>query len=113
MVQDNSTSSEFYLSTLKDGRCGGWGISEMEYVNGIDPSDEIDWSIVKERSTLWAINIPSETEWCTEYLDGEYAAQIGHELQKQDTSASKAHKYPFPNDPHIILPVKVGQSATA
>lgn len=72
MVQDTSASPEMYLSKLKAGGPGGWGIE-------IAPADQdagsIDYDVIRECTTMWAVTIPGESSWCAEELDGPDARE--------------------------------------
>ena len=63
MVQDTSYSPEMYLSSVKDSRCGGWGLDATEEL----PEDldlHSDFNVLKERDVIWAVSIPGEGHWC-------------------------------------------------
>lgn len=68
MVQDTSLSTEMYLSKLRDGGCGGWGIYDHE--EGSGSTREVDYSNLQECDVLWAVSVPTESQWCADELDG-------------------------------------------
>lgn len=55
MVQDTSLSPEMYLSSLRGGRAGGWGVTE--------DSETLNYSDLRECTVLWAVSIPSDSTW--------------------------------------------------
>ena len=61
MVQDTSPSPEMYLSKLRDGKCGGWGLSDSSQSEGGDT--DFNYSDLRDCVVLWAVSIPGETEW--------------------------------------------------
>lgn len=61
MVQDTSPSPEMYLSKLRDGRCGGWGLSDSSQNDGDDAN--FDYNDLRDCVVLWAVSVPGETEW--------------------------------------------------
>lgn len=93
MVQDTSISPELYLSTLKNGGCGGWGITE-----DLIPGEDVAYDNLRECTTIWAVSIPGLSSWC--YGESSSSAPVtGPPIQ--------AHKYPIPDAPHIGVQIKV------
>ncbi|OCH95277.1 hypothetical protein OBBRIDRAFT_767998 [Obba rivulosa] len=104
MVQDTSPSSEMYLATLGSGRCGGWGIEESR-----DDQDGLNYEDLRECTTLWAVNVPGESAWCADELDGPTNRQE-RPARPAPTDAYKPampHKYPHPTDQHVGVQVKI------
>ena len=56
-----------YLRRNASGSLGGWGLHE-------DVSEEeernVDVGELRECTTLWAVSIPGESDWCLEELSG-------------------------------------------
>ncbi|KAH9951487.1 mini-chromosome maintenance replisome factor-domain-containing protein [Amylocystis lapponica] len=98
MVQDTSPSAEIYLSESSAGGLGGWGLSPVT----TEGSDDIKYS---ETTVLWAVNVPGESAWSAEELDGTES----HQERQASASSTQAlvHKYPFPSLPHIGVQVKL------
>jgi len=61
MVQDTSPSPEMYLSKLRDGKCGGWGLSDSSQSEGGDT--DFNYNDLRDCVVLWAVSVPGETEW--------------------------------------------------
>ena len=75
MVQDTSSSPELYASSFHAGEiCGGWGLEDDLPQSEIS---ETDYSTLKERSILWAVNIPGLASWCSLEC-GSQGAQVSH-----------------------------------
>ncbi|KAG8758232.1 hypothetical protein FRC14_000479 [Serendipita sp. 396] len=72
MVQDTSASPEVYLGIMENGSHGGWGI----YEHTIRPTDRdtdeptLDYNQLRERSSVWAVTIPSQTKWSEDEFNG-------------------------------------------
>lgn len=84
MVQDTSRSPEMYLSSIsaKEPLCGGWGIE-----NEVAPEEEHDGSALtyetenlRDRTVVWAVNIPGEAPWCALSADPNWAPSTGMPL---------------------------------
>lgn len=93
MVQDTSLSPELYLSTLKNGDCGGWGITD-----DLSSEDDVRYTDLRECSVLWGVSVPGLSSWC----NGD-ASQL-------DVHPGQLHKYPIPSAPHIGVQIKVTQN---
>jgi hypothetical protein len=50
-----------YLSKLRDGKCGGWGLSDSSQGDGDDT--DFDYNDLRDCAVLWAVSVPGETEW--------------------------------------------------
>ncbi|KAI0637270.1 mini-chromosome maintenance replisome factor-domain-containing protein [Trametes polyzona] len=102
MVQDTSLSTEMYLSQFSDGSCGGWGMYETE---GSSRSSEVDYTNLRECSTLWATSVPGESEWSAQELDG-----FMHDPSSTSQlvlTTERAYKYPHPDSDHVGVQVKL------
>jgi len=73
MVQDTSSSPEMYLSKLRDGKCGGWGLSDSSQGDGDDT--EFDYNDLRDCIVLWAVSVPGETEWYQSASSGNLTDQ--------------------------------------
>ena len=73
MVQDTSPSPEMYLSKLRDGKCGGWGLSDSSQSDGDNP--EFDYNDLRDCVILWAVSVPGETEWYQLASNGDLSDQ--------------------------------------
>jgi len=73
MVQDTSPSPEMYLSKLKDGRCGGWGLSDSSQSEGGDT--DFNYNDLRDCVVLWAVSVPGETEWYQPTSNGDLLDQ--------------------------------------
>lgn len=93
MVQDTSLSPELYLSTLKNGDCGGWGITD-----DLSSEDDVRYTDLRECSVFWGVSVPGLSSWC----NGD-ASQL-------DVHPGQLHKYPIPSAPHIGVQIKVTQN---
>ena len=70
MVQDTSPSPEMYIAKRPNGGCGGWGLTDSTNEgDGVD----IDYANLRECYVVWAVNIPGESAWCADELDGPIA----------------------------------------
>jgi hypothetical protein len=69
LVQDTSLSPEIYLSKLRDGKCGGWGLAETSQGDG-----DVDYNHLRDCTVLWAVSVPGETEWYQSASDGHPSA---------------------------------------
>ncbi|THH10835.1 hypothetical protein EW145_g1055 [Phellinidium pouzarii] len=107
MVQDTSCSPEIYLSSGNDLQCGGWGL-EDDYSQ--PNSEQPDYTKLKERTLLWAVNIPGESRWCSENrLDfPAMADETGSvAILPVQLVYPNAHKFPLPGLEHIAVQLKV------
>ena len=111
MIQD-VPSPEVYLSSLPDGRCGGWGLYEdMTTPNSVD----IKFHNLRECSVFWAITIPGESQWYAKRLEGTLFDK-GHTRTLPFPPCSKAvthltghrHKLPNPQSADFGILLKVG-----
>ena len=73
LVQDTSLSPEIYLSRLRDGKCGGWGLTETSQDDGDD--NGFDYNHLRDCVVLWAVSVPGETEWYQSASDGDSSAR--------------------------------------
>jgi Mini-chromosome maintenance replisome factor len=73
MVQDTSPSPEMYLSKLRDGKCGGWGLSDSSQSDGNDTS--FNYNDLRDCVVLWAVSVPGETEWYQPASNGDLLDQ--------------------------------------
>ena len=82
MVQDTSRSPEMYLSSMSspsgEPLCGGWGL-ENEHPPDVQAGALYDYDTEKlrERTVLWAVNIPGETSWCAQGVDPNWTPSTG------------------------------------
>ncbi|QRV89501.1 hypothetical protein RhiJN_17519 [Ceratobasidium sp. AG-Ba] len=82
MVQDNSISPEIYLAQQPNGLPGGWAIehsqSPMVEVDEPHPSssENVDYAKLRERHVLWAVQVPGESSWPSELLDGDTGSDV-------------------------------------
>jgi Mini-chromosome maintenance replisome factor len=117
LVQDTSPSPEMYLSKLRDGKCGGWGLTDTSQCDGDD--NDFDYNDLRDCVVLWAVTVPGETEWYRAILNGESLAQsefpqedfpivIKRPAACQYPESLRAHKYPIPRDAHHGAQIKVG-----
>ncbi|GJE86827.1 mini-chromosome maintenance complex-binding protein [Phanerochaete sordida] len=98
MVQDTSPSPGMYLRRNASGTLGGWGLHE-------DVSEEeernVDVGELRECTTVWAVSIPGESDWCQEELSGSSGQS------SQTHTPAKSYKYPDPEGSHIGVQVKL------
>ena len=73
MVQDTSPSPEMYLSKLRDGKCGGWGLSDPSQSEGDDT--DLNYNDLRDCVVLWAVSVPGETEWYRPASNGDLLGQ--------------------------------------
>ena len=73
MVQDTSPSPEMYLSKLRDGKCGGWGLSDSPQSDGDDTN--LNYNDLRDCVVLWAVSVPGETEWYQPASNGDLLDQ--------------------------------------
>ncbi|KDQ60574.1 hypothetical protein JAAARDRAFT_31540 [Jaapia argillacea MUCL 33604] len=99
MVQDTSPSPEMYLSEVGEGACGGWGMDATlnESEIGI-----LDYSKLKECTVVWAVNVPGETDWCKQKLDGAHP-----DAAREVPTPVRTHKFPVGDVPHVGIQVKI------
>jgi hypothetical protein len=71
MVQDTSSSPEMYLSKLRDGKCGGWGLSDSSQGD----ETEFDYNDLRDCIVLWAVSVPGETVWYQSASNGDLTDQ--------------------------------------
>lgn len=50
-----------YLSKLRNGKCGGWGLSDSSQSGGDDT--DLNYSDLRDCIVLWAVSVPGETAW--------------------------------------------------
>ncbi|KAH9049897.1 mini-chromosome maintenance replisome factor-domain-containing protein [Lactarius hengduanensis] len=103
LVQDTSLSPEIYLSRLRDGKCGGWGMTEAPQGDG-DNSD-FDYNHLRDCSVLWAVSVPGETEWYQSASDGHPSARDSQQIST--SNPVRAHKYPIPGGTHYGVQIKM------
>ena len=120
MVQDTSPSPEMYLSKLRDGKCGGWGLSDSSQSDGDDTN--FNYNDLRDCVVLWAVSVPGETEWYRQptsngdLLDqGElphwyFYTVFKGTLASQQYEPLRAHKYPIPKEAHCGVQIKVSLS---
>lgn len=101
LVQDTSPSPEIYLSKLRDGKYGGWGLSDPS-----QPGDDIDFSNndLRDCVVLWAVSVPGETEWYRALLTEEDSID---QTGGQRVESLRAHKYPIPGETHCGVQIKM------
>ncbi|KAN0123436.1 Mini-chromosome maintenance replisome factor domain containing protein [Russula decolorans] len=99
LVQDTSPSPEIYLSKLRDGKCGGWGLSDSS-----QPEGDIDFvnNDLRDCVVLWAVSVPGETEWYRALLTEDSLDQGGQRVEPL-----RAHKYPIPGETHCGVQIKM------
>ncbi|KZO89923.1 hypothetical protein CALVIDRAFT_551728 [Calocera viscosa TUFC12733] len=110
MVQDTSASPEIYISNL------GYGLDSVLHTNSSAEGafnmhtlqDALDAGTTgrdkwKERIVFWAVSVPGESEWVGKSLDGNHPTSIE---ASTSSASSMAHKFPFPNTPHVGVLVK-------
>ena len=119
MVQDTSLSPEIYLSKLRDGKCGGWGLTDTS--QGESDDSNFNYNHLRDCVVLWAVSVPGETEWYQSALDGLSSAR-GEFARKtyigtsqgpaadQHVEPLRAHKYPIPGGAHYGVQIKVSSS---
>jgi hypothetical protein len=116
MVQDTSSSPEMYLSKLRDGKCGGWGLSHSSQGDGDNP--EFDYNDLRDCIVLWAVSVPGETEWYQSVSNGDLTDQREPPLKyfdmvtkrttvDQHAETLRVHKYPIPKEAHCGIQIKV------
>jgi hypothetical protein len=68
MVQDTSESPEVYLASMPgSGTCGGWGLSDdASQREDVLENSPLDYSNLRERSVVWAVSVPGESQWVSE-----------------------------------------------
>ncbi|KAG9080098.1 hypothetical protein FRC06_007082, partial [Ceratobasidium sp. 370] len=78
MVQDNSTSPEIYLAQQPNGLPGGWAMehpstptADADQAQPALVPGDVDYSKLRERHVLWAVQVPGESHWPSRLLDGE------------------------------------------
>lgn len=80
MVQDTSRSPEMYLSSISSNEreplCGGWGIENIAAPEEHD-SACYDAENLRDRTVVWAVNIPGEAPWCTPSADLNWVTSTG------------------------------------
>ncbi|KAG8825759.1 hypothetical protein FRC17_008543, partial [Serendipita sp. 399] len=96
MIQDTSASPEVYLATLESGTHGGWGAYEHSLQTTGENHGEgpaIDYNQLRERSSVWAVTIPSETQWSEDETNGpDFPTPI------EQTTHTCSRKYKNPSD---------------
>ena len=73
LVQDTSLSPEIYLSRLRDGKCGGWGMTDTSQGDGDD--SDFDHNHLRDCLVFWAVSVPGETEWYQSASDDSLSAR--------------------------------------
>jgi hypothetical protein len=68
MIQDTSPSPEMYLAKRSGGRCGGWGLADEA------SSEDLNYADLRENTVVWAVNVPSESEWVASEIDSANGA---------------------------------------
>ncbi|EKM55766.1 uncharacterized protein PHACADRAFT_95582 [Phanerochaete carnosa HHB-10118-sp] len=98
MVQDTSPSPGMYLRRKASGSLGGWGLHED---TPGDDDQNVDVSELRECTTVWAVSIPGESDWCFEELSGpsEQSPHVHVPL--------KSYKYPDHEGSHVGVQVKL------
>ncbi|KAF8500970.1 mini-chromosome maintenance replisome factor-domain-containing protein [Russula emetica] len=107
LVQDTSPSPEIYLSKLRDGKCGGWGLSDSS-----QPGDDIDFANndLRDCVVLWAVSVPGETEWYRALSTEDSLDQGEFKFPPtggQRVEPLRAHKYPIPGETHCGVQIKM------
>ncbi|KAI0061668.1 hypothetical protein BV25DRAFT_1992016 [Artomyces pyxidatus] len=100
MVQDTSPAPEMYLSKLKSGKCGGWGL--FDTLKGDGKEEELDYADLRDCTVAWAVSVPGESEWYAKSLDGECDGTDGPVQEPP-----RSHKFPIPKEPHIGVQIKI------
>ncbi|KAF8270801.1 mini-chromosome maintenance replisome factor-domain-containing protein [Lactarius quietus] len=100
LVQDTSLSPEIYLSRLRDGKCGGWGMTETS--QGDSDDSDFGYNHLRDCVVLWAVSVPGETEWYQSASDGHSSARAD-----QLVKPPRAHKYPIPGGAHYGVQIKM------
>lgn len=102
MVQDNSISPDIYLAQQPDGFPGGWAMEQPQ----TSPTDEgqarptitlddVDYSKLRERHVIWAIQVPGESTWPSQLLDlTDEAMEDSDRSSKAPEFDAYAHKSP-------------------
>ncbi|KAI0340694.1 hypothetical protein BDW22DRAFT_1486089 [Trametopsis cervina] len=103
MVQDTSPSSEMYLRKTQSGTLGGWGLHTDEEGSG----SQIDYGDLRECTVVWAVNVPGESAWCRDELDGKVAA----EASVPSYTSTRSYKHPEPDSKHVGVQVKIYDTA--
>ncbi|KAI0004499.1 putative alanine racemase-domain-containing protein [Russula compacta] len=102
LVQDTSPSPEMYLSKLRDGKCGGWGLSDSSQSDGDDT--DFNYNDLRDCIVLWAVSVPGETAWYQAVSNGNSLDSLD---QGRHVGPLRAHKYPFPNETHCGVQIKM------
>ncbi|KAJ6547200.1 putative alanine racemase-domain-containing protein [Mycena capillaripes] len=103
MIQDTSPSNEMYLATRSGRRCGGWGLADDA------SSERLDYADLRENAVVWAVNVPSESEWVASEIDGSNAPIF----TRSTLPETHPHKYPVSGTPHLGVQVKVYDASRA
>jgi len=94
MVQDISSSPEYYLADLRGKRYGGWGsCDELENFCDFQPNP----ADLRERSCLWLVSVPGEN------------MEMRADALRVGFHPELSYKYPLPKSPHIGIQIKVNQ----
>ncbi|KAF8604692.1 hypothetical protein BDV93DRAFT_95535 [Ceratobasidium sp. AG-I] len=104
MVQDNSISPDIYLAQQPDGLPGGWAMEQPQapptgegQTHPTITLDDVDYSKLRERHVLWAVQVPGESTWPSQLLDLSDEiiedSNKSPEIQKVD-----AYTHKSPND---------------
>jgi hypothetical protein len=108
-----------YLFKLRDGKCGGWGLTDTSQCDGDD--NDFDYNDLRDCVVLWAVTVPGETVWYQTASNGDSELSVQSEFSQegfdivikraaasQHAEPLRAHKYPIPKDKHHGLQIKVG-----
>ncbi|KLO11990.1 hypothetical protein SCHPADRAFT_830184 [Schizopora paradoxa] len=110
MVQDTSPSPELYLSRVQGGvRCGGWGLDEGIHSEMDSSTAGSDYSNLRERTVLWAVDIPGIAPW-------HFVADTPQNTETQNEASGSgeplmSHKSPFRDASSLVVQVKVYQNS--
>ncbi|KAG8925683.1 hypothetical protein FRC02_009477 [Tulasnella sp. 418] len=112
MVQD-TLPQEVYIGTItsENGieQPGGWGLADA--IEFREDETQFDYTKLKERTPLWVVSVPGESEWVNQTLEG---SQDVPEIvpAREDLSPSRSHKFPT-NERHIGIQAKVYDSSSS
>ncbi|RUS17592.1 hypothetical protein BC937DRAFT_89764 [Endogone sp. FLAS-F59071] len=121
MVQDTGLGQEYFVSAFEttDEVTGAKKWSCYQYTDDPVPGqrDEIDVNAVGadlfgEKQLLYCVSVPGETTWAARIHAGADNGNIqiedgSDQPSAQVTSLSAAAKYPFPEEKHVAVVVKV------
>ncbi|KAI0051140.1 hypothetical protein FA95DRAFT_1535295 [Auriscalpium vulgare] len=103
LVQDTSPAPEMYLSRLKTGKLGGWGLFDIS--EDIGKQEDISYDDLRDCTVLWAVNVPGESGWYTTTLDNA-PSQV-----TSQAAPPRPYKYPVPHESHIGVQIKIYDSS--